>query len=257
MNLFFKFSLLLLLFCVSLQASAVNLQALYTSACNREIGLVFGVDKQFIHFLTIEGKVQKIRRYEVLFWVDYPTDSLPMSESVDLRDISHLVVKTQKGNDIVDLVRGWPIGFTEEKISFIDFEGKESLIDRDNIFSLEYVQTNSLLNFTRRKDLQLFSFVHPYAFRDCPLTKAANTVFPQQILSDPVVIKKELDRLQQGYEKIKRYTREQNFYPLPHVHENSTRLGIWQNFNSRYGSSTKRINNLTPVLTDESSSDVF
>lgn len=98
-------------------------------------------------------------------------------------------------------------------------------------------------------------------FSYCPNSKKKGSqtlsVFPQQILSDPITIKREFDFLKAGYDKIKRYDREQDFYAVPMLYGNKTSLGIWHNFQSRYGGASKRGNNLTPVLTDEYSSDVF
>ncbi|MCB0421053.1 MAG: hypothetical protein KDD61_08655, partial [Bdellovibrionales bacterium] len=83
------------------------------------------------------------------------------------------------------------------------------------------------------------------------------TIYPQQVLSNTIMIKRELDHLEDGYKKMQRYYREQDFYSLPEVYKNETTLGLWHTFGSRYGSSTRRTNNITPLLTDSYSSDIF
>ncbi|MCB0391188.1 MAG: hypothetical protein KDD58_07850 [Bdellovibrionales bacterium] len=266
MNLFFKsrhLCALLITFIVItivIPAYSLNLAAVYTSACKRELGIIVKVDEHHIHYLNLDGKVIKLRPHEVIFLAHYPIDQLPISNEIDFSSVPSLKVSTQDGTEIKHLVSGWPIGFTKDKISFLTPAGREIMINRQNMFSLDYF-TLLKTKFKNTQDQNHFAFVHPHVFRDCPLPqvklKKVTKVYPQQVLSDPIMIKREIDHLRQGYQQVERYYREQDFYPIPEVYPNATSLGIWQSFGSRYGSATHRSNNLTPVLTDAYSSDIF
>ena len=260
MNLCSKLFLFLVVFLTSLEAFSLNLTAVYTSACKRELGIVVNVDDHVIQYLNLDGKVISLRPHQVIFLAHYPIDQLPISRTIDFSAVPALKVNTQDGTEIKGLVSGWPIGFTKDKISFLTPQGRETMINRRNMFSLKYLKINKT-KFKQSSKKVHFSFVHPHVFRECPLekvtTKRVTKVYPQQVLSDPIMIKREIDHLRAGYKHVKRYHREQDFYPVPEVYENATSLGIWQSFGSRYGSATHRSNNLTPVLTDSYSSDIF
>lgn len=235
---------------------AINVNAIYTAACKREIGVVIRADRNRVKFLTIEGKVIDLPPYEVIYLANYPMDRFPLHGPTQLKGTDHYRVTTRIDRDLVTLVEGWPIGFTEEKISFLTTRGAETVIDRSSIWGVDLVATNNTPVF--KNGQEPFDFVHPQSFRDCPSDNPkGQKIYPQQILSEPVVIKREVDQLREGYERLEWYRHEQKFYPLPMVYQNKTSLGVWQNLGSRYGSKGKRSNNLTPFLVDEYSSDIF
>lgn len=260
MSLFSKISLISIFLFMANSSWALNLTAIYTSACKRQLGLVVNVDDNFLQFLSIEGKILRLRPHEVIFLAHYPIDQLPIHREIDFTKVPALLVKTQEGTEIKTLVKGWPIGFTKDKISFLTTEGQETMIHRHNVFSLEYFPLR-YVHFVKARSAHQFAFVHPHVFRECALENTSHKknmkIYPQQVLSDPIMIKRELDHLRDGYNQVKRYHREQDFYPIAEVYKNATSLGLWQNFGSRYGSSSYRTNNLTPVLTDSYSSDIF
>lgn len=255
MNLFFSF-IVLTMALFSSQAHAVALQGLYTAACQRQIGTILQIDSQAVSLLTIEGKLLKIPKYEIIYMAEYPMDRIPATGNVYLGDIPTFVVFGRKGRSVVELTRGWPIEFSEEKIAMLAPDGSEYLIDKRRIWKVDQVPSGEV-KFASGVIAGNLEFVHPYTFRECANQTKAAKIYPQQILNDPVLIKKELDRLQKGFALISRYEREQSFYPVPEVYTNKTSLGLWHNFSSRYGNSKKRSNNFTPLLIDEVSTDIF
>jgi hypothetical protein len=167
-------------------------------------------------------------------------------------------VKALQGKKIVDLVDGWPIDYSEEKISFLQRDGKDLVINRDSIWSLE-ILPSSAQQATAQLAADNIDYAHPQASGFCSgAATGANRrqVFPQQFLNDEVVIKRELDRLQEGYEKVEKYSHDQLFYAVPEVYRNETSLGLWLSFGARHGANDRR-NNLTPLLTDELSLGPF
>jgi hypothetical protein len=102
-------------------------------------------------------------------------------------------------------------------------------------------------------------FEHPQTsgFCETPGDTAGRRIYPQQILNDRIVIRRELDRLMKGYEELLEDMGDQKFYPVPLIHKNRTSLGYWGSLLSRYGASESRSNNLTPLLTNTYSSGPF
>lgn len=259
MNLFSKLRLPLIVFLLGFSptAFAVNVMAVYTAACKRELGTIIRVNDHMVDFLTLSGQTKQIRSHEIIYLAYYPLDQLPLSNDIQPNRVDRVHVFTKHDNEIVPLTRGWPIGFTKDKIAFLTDRGQETLISRRNIYQIKMSKLKSNIRLKRKKGKR-FNFIHPYIFSHCdrPNKKSA-TIYPQQVLSNTIMIKRELDQLERGHQGILRYHREQDFYPVPEVHKNETSLALWHSFGSRYGSSTRRTNNVTPLLTDAYSSDIF
>ena len=103
-------------------------------------------------------------------------------------------------------------------------------------------------------------FIHSFTFSHCEnlQKEKVNTLLkPTEILSEPLTIKRELDRIQKGFDLVEHYIDEQDFYSTPFVYSNKTQLGIWHSIGSKYGRSLSRANNFTPVLKSEFASDIF
>lgn len=265
LNLSFKraatfFSLLLLFFAP--KAKAVDIYALYTSACQRSIGIILNVDDRYIRILDQNGKIKEIERFEVIYLTSYPMDLIPINEikNPELAPITR--IKTLQGPNIVTLVEGWPIDFSEDRISFLTIEGGETVVQRSSIWQIEKVNSTQSISFKNSKQGKL-RFAHPYAFQDCPISyigqgdAVKRDVYPQLLMNDPLQLKKEFDRLAQGYRVMEDYENDQQFYPRPEIYKNITSLGVWHSFNSRYGESEVRSNNFSPILIDELSSGPF
>lgn len=260
MNLFSRVLLLIGLAAGAVPAEALTLHALYSSTCRREIGVILKVDLSYVHLLNTKGNVVKIRPFEVIYLTTYPSEFLPIYETSDLSSIPIVNIKTRIGKEVVDFVEGWPLGYTKDEISFLTTKGTETVISRKSIFSLAFREHAEPVRFDQERRKQSFEFEHPFAFRDCPEEvhdKDKIRVYPQQMINQPVTIKRELDILRAGYERLQWYEREQDFYPVPEIVKSETSLGLFLSTGSRYGSSSSRTNNFTPVLMDKYSSDIF
>ncbi|OGQ98510.1 MAG: hypothetical protein A2284_06735 [Deltaproteobacteria bacterium RIFOXYA12_FULL_61_11] len=258
---------------------AMNVQAVYTASCQRQVGVLLEVGRHHLTMLTLSGRILSLPRHELIYMVEYPLDSVPF-EGVRGGDPSRVVdIVTRQGTNLLPLVKGWPIDYSRDDISFLSLDGAEVVVHREHIFGLEFsaAPTELLFPATKRRILE---FVHPYVFASCaqeppplgssevssdPSQPEAATIvelerrkiFPQQFFPDPVAIKRELDRRLEGYERLRIYERSQKFYPVPQVYKNLTSLGLWLSAGSRYGASGSRSNNLNPMLVNEYSSGPF
>ena len=234
------------------RAEALNVHGVYRTACTRELGVILQVQKRNLSLLKFDGTIIKIPRHEIVSLAYYPVTQLPLTALPSRPEVPALRIKTIYRDEIVDLATGWPVDYSETKIAFLLDSGKDIVIDKDSIWSLEFVYQ---LDTTKRAAAGLLEFAHPQTAGFCAsqskLLGSARTVFAQQILNDRVVIKRELDRLKEGYEEIVEFDQDQKFYPVPHVYKDRTALGLWVSMFSRYGASKTRSNNFTPMLVDE------
>ncbi len=238
----------------------MNLHSLYTASCQREVGIILNVSSQQVFLLNLQGTIVTLPRYEIIYFATYPLDIVPMGKVSNPELVPIIEIKTWRQNQLQPLVRGWPVDFSQDKISFLSLRGSEVVIDRSSIWGVESDRSAKAQEFSARPS-NSYDFVHPYAFADCPVAKTDGNrpvkVFPQQLLSDPVAIKREFDRLVQGHEVVRKYESDQQFYPVPEVYGNATSLGLWTSAGSRYGASGNRKNNFTPLLTNDFSSGPF
>ncbi len=240
-------------------AYAVNLNAVYYASCKREVGVIIHVNDEKIAILSLDGVIKEISRFDIIYLAYYPIAEIPIEKVTNGNLTKGVVVKTLFKGNLVELVKGWPVDFSEDKISFLSFDGRETVIDRNSIWEIDLIDSPKVINFLSKPGL--YEFVHPYPFSQCATPEkkgdVAHPIYPQQLLGDPLIIKRELDRLMSGHEKVLEYSKDQRFYPVPQVYSNKTSLGLWMNYGSRYGKSTKRTNDFVPMIVSELSQGPF
>ena len=261
-NFCFKFWAPLLVALAARNVRATQIQALYTAACQRQVGIILDVTPREVKLLDLAGQVKTLRRYEIIYYATFLIDTVPIAEVRDPSQVPMLEIKTLEGNALVKLVRGWPVDFSKDKIAVLDEHGTEVLIDRARIWRLDFQTGLTPFRFSHAPTSR-YAFAHPYAFSSCPLDQGGGknagvfTVYPQQLMNDPVSIKRELDRFAEGHAQVRQYEIDQDFYARPEIYENDTQLGLWLSAGSRYGASRNRSNNFTPYLVNHFSSGPF
>lgn len=237
---------------------ALNVHAVYRTACSREVGVILRVEKRDIRLLRLDGTVAKIPRHEIVSLLYYPLGQLPLTQVPTPTSLPPLRVTTRFQGRVVDLVTGWPIDYSDRQVSFLLRSGKELVVDRESIWSLSYEsEVKPATVRTALRAAEAVDFVHPQTSGFCAPTRlpasqsSIRPIFAHQVLNDQIVIRRELDRLFEGYEQIVEYEQDQKFYPVPYLYTDRTMLGLWVSGGSRYGASSTRTNNYTPLLVDE------
>ncbi|MDP6330916.1 MAG: hypothetical protein QGF55_08665, partial [SAR324 cluster bacterium] len=229
-------SLLLLpfLLVLPLGVSAVNIASVYFSSCNRENGVIIHVDENRVQMLGLEGAILDIPRYEIIYMSYYPLgEPMKVPEMKEPTESKLYTIKTLHNGEVVDLVRGWLIDHSDDRFSFLSLTGVEQVVDAEDIWDLqegeqcqdECPTQDSKPTELEASDSQLsrnqYDLVHAYPFQDCNHEsdnyqtegKSLPKLFPQYLLSDRLLIKNELDRLQEGYERLNQFEENKKFYP--------------------------------------------
>src|SRR5664279_1088279 len=118
-------------------AFALNVLGVYRSACDRVMGVVVRVERRDVHLLDLTGHMITIPRHEIVSLAYYPVPSLPIGQLALGPNFPMFRVKALQDKRIVDLVEGWPVDYSEEKISFLGRDGRDLVINRDSIWSIE------------------------------------------------------------------------------------------------------------------------
>ena len=250
-------SLVLLLF--SSRLLAIQYSAVYTSACEREIGIILKVDDSKIFLLDLNGEIKQMRRFDIIYMAYYPVGQLNIPKIEVSEHINTTVIKTLYKNRVTFLLEGWMINFSDNKMSFLTTEGTETVIDKNVIWDISFKKHDRSIPFKNKVDEIPIHFVHPYPFAGCENEEKEDLrqIFPQHLLEDPLLIKAELDRLHQGYEALEVNVREKVFYPEPQVFTNISTLSIWGSLNLRYGRSTTRNSSFVPAIRSELSEGLY
>ncbi|MGK5093943.1 hypothetical protein WDW89_18260 [Deltaproteobacteria bacterium TL4] len=240
--------------------SAIQLSAIYASACEREIGIILNVDDATVKMLNLSGDIKSIRRFDIIYIAEYPVGKVNIPKIEPSEDIKIVEIKTLFENQVVDLLKGWLTNYSDRNMSFLTTDGIETVIDINNIWNISFTDQKDTISFNGNDSVKRFHFVHPYPFISCELDQEEQkglSIYPDHLLETPLLIKIELDRLQLGYEKLQTYVKEKVFYPEPQIFTNITTLGIWASSNLRYGSSSTRNSSFIPVVRSELSEGLF
>lgn len=240
-------------------AQALDVTTLYLGACNRVTGILLQVNSSHLKILSLDGKIEELPRYEVTYLATYPADYLPISGVANADLAPPIRVFTRVRRQVVELLEGWPVEFSEDKMAFLTTAGEGAVVDKGQIWKLEVADVSKRLNFKNRFAHRPLEFAHPQVFSKCKLTArtSVRTLVAQQLLSEPITIKREFDRLQKGHELVETYMRRQKFYPVPNIYGKGTALSLWTSVGSRYGASESRSNNFTPHVRHEYNSGPF
>lgn len=263
MNLFSKhLCVFLVVFLTATLSPAITIYSLHTAECERELGIILDVRPFEVVILRLDGKLVTVRNYEIIYMSSYSVNQIPMREKFSISGITGYEFYTRIGNTPVSLVKGFPVDFTQEKISIINYEGGETVLEKNKIWSIQKF-TDHVGEFKYNAG-NTIDFDMPQIFRDCTRKdiypsngNKPVSLYPLQTLNDPLSIKRELDRLRLGYEQIQDMNQEQQFYGEPQYFKNISILGTWGNLQSRYGSSTYRTNQFLPTLINSNSDGPF
>lgn len=245
----------LLLFCwISVpQIKAIQISAVYSSGCSREVGVFLGANKTKVRLLNLDGEVKVIPVFNISYIAQYPISKLPIQSVQAGSDIRMVDIKTLYQNEAVDLVKGWMIDYGDDQISFLTTDGDDTVIDINDIWEFRMFPQEEKINFSKEWKRSNYQFIHPYPFSHCQKKEDANAlkIYPQHLLEEPILIKAELDRLRIGFDRLKSYDSDKKFYPEPQVYDNSVKLSLWASLGLRHGASKNRNSSFIPSVASQ------
>lgn len=263
---FFSKSAIALLVMLSIGTSnvyGITLNGVYFGTCEREIGVIVNVDESHIQLLTLPGIIKRISRFDIIYLAEYPLGNIPIHSVQNTEAKPVTIINTLVNFKPRELVRGWPIDFSDQSILFLTTDGDEIVISRDDIYSVENAEGSKQIDLTNATKAT-FYYYYPALFNHCQADRAGlmedtanNEVYPQQLIGNALLIKSSLDHLMVGHKLINDYKRNQKFYAMPIIYTNDTHIGVWYNYNSRHGASDSRNNSAIPFIISDLSDGPF
>lgn len=252
---YFKFLLIFLV--LTSQAFAVQVEALYTSLCERHVGITLFVDKRFSYFLNTDGYLKKIPRYQILSIATYPLDHFPLQKDVNVTEqISQVRLWTLSKGELVQLGEGFVLGYNQSGFQLLTLQGHEVYISSESIWKIDVIKKTNTLN-SAKSNSRKYAFSHPQRGQCSEAKSEGVAVYPTELISDPVSIKRRFDSQIAAFKKIQDYEEAQSFYAVPQIYKNFTSIGYWLPMGNRYGSSTGRVAGLAPLIRNEYSQGPF
>lgn len=227
-------------------------------------GVVVKVDARDVWFLTLDGRVERIGRYEVIGLAAYSLPYLPAPHA----DLQRNPVPLTRFETFHDgrrtvLAEGWPVAFDTERIQVLSRDGRDILVPRSAIWGVESVPPPGRLAFSGL-DVQTYryEFRHPGAFETYPAVETSGKgapvrLFPHLVSLEPLAIKRIFDEMESQYRLLGEYSDRQKFFATPSYFSNRTYLGTWMLLGSRYSNVGARRANFLPYVQSQSSSGPF
>jgi hypothetical protein len=119
-------------------SQALDVVAVYRTACKRQIGVIVRVEKRKLHLLQRDGKIREIQRHEIVSLVHYPVSRFPMAPAQGPLKVQPVRIETRQDRRWVELAHGWPINYSEHNLSLILPSGKDFSVDRDSIWRMRF-----------------------------------------------------------------------------------------------------------------------
>lgn len=241
----------------------ITMNGVYFGTCERDIGVIVNADESHIQLLTLPGIIKRISRFDIIYLADYPLGNIPIRSVQNTETKPVTIINTLVNFKPQELVRGWPIDFSDQSILFLTTAGDELVISRDDIYSVKNAEGTKQIDLTNATKAA-FYYYYPALFNHCQSERselkvdtAENEVYPQQLIGNALLVKSTLDHLMEGHKLIKDYKRNQKFYAVPIIYTNDTHIGVWYNYNSRHGASDSRNNSAIPFIISDQSDGPF
>src|SRR4051794_38844301 len=100
LNLFFSLVLITLM-TLAHGAHAIQVHALYTASCQRDVGVILNVDDHNISLLTLGGRIVKVARFQVIYLATYSLDTVPIVDVENPSEVPYVEVKTYEDGGLV------------------------------------------------------------------------------------------------------------------------------------------------------------
>jgi hypothetical protein len=240
----------------SSEAMAMQVEAIYTSLCGRMIGVNLYADKRFAHFITTDGKYKKIPRYQILSMASYPLDKFPAQAELKIPgSVPYTRLWTFNKGEKVILAEGYVLGSNSSGFQIFTLKGSEVFVSRDSLWKVEIINDGSSLIVESQAQGKYY-FSHPHQEK-CKEEKVGDALFANELISDPISIKRKFDQQMTALKLLRDYEEAQAFYAIPHIYRNSTAIGYWLPIGNRYGSSEGRASGMAPLIRNEYSKGPF
>lgn len=195
--------------------------------CHSKTGLILNADGKNIYLLTTGGELELVHRKKIKHVLVYNTLYNPIATIHFTKPLTELLrnvfVTTLDKPSLI----GWPIKFSENMIVFFDIEGKNNIVDRDNLMGINI--PNKVYSGKISPSTSNVSFGYGNNLPECrskPKGENSKDLPPTRMISDKIKVDKFLYSFEIGFKKLNKFQRRTQFYALPYLFEKDTLFGF-------------------------------
>jgi len=205
-------------------ARALELHSFVDDHCQVKTGVLVRVDEMSVHFITLECTYATLPVESVVVVVIHKVLENPLSGislSEPLRDLARQI---RTGNDAASGFVGWPVGFYDQLVIFLDTEGRSHVLEPQDIHGVQAVRSMPA-------QLQPAAFAKvaldfPPELVLCGLPRSESGLRPSRVLGDRIKVDDYLAKLRDHYSALDSFEERTHVYPRPLVFDPTTRLGL-------------------------------
>lgn len=210
-------------------AESLEIYSFYTKKCSRIIGVLIHVNEEKAVILDIYGNSKVVNRQSINLIARYHTHENPFKKILFYSPGPIRVSSLASKNEVIV----YPIKFYENLSLFLDTAGKIHVIENNDIVA---IHRESKKNRVDSKSLSFVSIeaVHPSEksicakspVRSSKIKRSSIKVLPIQTISGRFHIESFFSQYQKGYQMIESLKERTNFYALPLLFDDKSRLGL-------------------------------
>jgi hypothetical protein len=209
---------------VGAEAQALELHSFIDDGCQAKTGVLVRVDDSRVQLITLDGKHASLPVTSVRYLAVHKVLENPLERIVVDEQLHTLARDIRTGADDASSFVGWPVGFYDQLVIFLDTRGRSHVLEPQDIRRVRQVRT-------------LEAEIRPAAFAKvvldfppelflCPLPRAEGGIRPSRVLGDRIKVDDYLAKLRDRYNALDSFEERTRVYPRPVVFDPTTRLGL-------------------------------
>jgi hypothetical protein len=204
---------------------AVEILTFFDTQCAPRSGVLLRVDETRVHFVALDGTVGELSREGITAIVTYRTLENPLARITLLGSTRLLLRDVWLGNDETPAFAGWPVGFFENLIVFLDLEGTTHVLEREDIEKIRVIR-RSIPGEVRPKLFAPVELGIPNGLIPCRTSSIAGSIRPTRAIGDPIKVSEYLAKLAELFREVDGFEERTRVYARPFLFDRTMRLGL-------------------------------
>lgn len=204
---------------------AVEIQTFFDTQCVPRSGVLLRVDETHVRFVALDGGVGELPREAITAVVTHRTLENPLSRITLLGSTRLLLRDVWLGNDETPTFVGWPVGFFENLIVFLDLEGTTHVLEREDIGKIRVIRRSIQGEVWPALSAPVKLGI-PDGLIPCRTTAIDGPLRPTRAIGDPIKVSEYLSKLAELFREVDGFEERTRVYARPFLFDRTMRLGL-------------------------------
>lgn len=206
--------------------SAADIYSMVLRDCREVRGFIINVDDTKVYVLDEKGTQQALARQDIQNILIYKINESPIAKISTSAYLTENIRDVYVGDSATPALSGWPVGFLDNLILFLDYRGRIHILDQNQINKIRNSQTT--YSDYQKTNVNSLS----YSWGDLPLSCAhvdptsASSVKPSRVLIDLIHVQDFLSTTEKSFDRYHNFESRTYFYARPYLFDRETRMGL-------------------------------